>query len=260
MKRGIIVASFGTSYPETRKKCIESIENHIASTYSHCEVVRAFTSYKIIKKLKERDDIHVNTVDQALNDMFQRGVTTVHVQPLHLIPGFEYEKIKRSVAEWMKSGMDITLGKPLMHDDESVKILADIAINIAPDVKVGQGLVYMGHGTEHEANAFYGRLQDAITISRPDIHIANVEGFPELEDITNKLSIYDTVALRPLMIVAGDHAINDMAGDEEDSMKSIIEASGKDTLTILQGLGEEEAIADRFITMIKNSFTNSGLS
>jgi sirohydrochlorin cobaltochelatase len=252
MKKGIIVASFGTSFPNVRKKAIETIENKIKATYSNYEIRRAFTSNMIIKKLKERDNLHIHTPHEAIQAMINDGYECIHVQPLHVIHGFEYEKVQKAVklAAHNKS-VKVTMGLPLLSREEHYDEIIDILNHLTP-TKDNHAYLLMGHGTEHHANASYAMLQMKFSDNRKDMFIANVEGYPELEHVIPKLRSYDKVTLMPLMIVAGDHAMNDMAGDEE-SFKSELEALGKEVTCVIKGLGELEAIEDIFVKRIQKS-------
>lgn len=253
MKKGIIVVSFGTSYEQTRKRCIESIENKISSEFTECKVARAFTSNFIIKKLKERDGIHVNTISEAIQDMKSHGIEKIYVQPLHMIPGFEYEKVKRAVSMANHDkALTVTLGMPLMNAEEDYELLIEAIRARLPKSGDEEGVILMGHGTEHFANACYSMLQAKFKDVNPNIYIANVEGYPELGHIIDDLSQYKKMTLMPLMIVAGDHAQNDMAGDDDDSFKSMLEEKGISVECIVEGLGENLGVQEIFLNRVKS--------
>jgi sirohydrochlorin cobaltochelatase len=254
MKKGILVVSFGTSYKETSKKCIESIENKIESVYSKYTVKRAFTSNFIIKKIKERDGICIDRPLEALEKMIVSGINEIHVQPLHIIPGFEYEKIKRAVVLVKhRHNVKITIGSPLLNKEEHYDQVIEALLNRLPNENDNEGIILMGHGTEHFANACYSMLQNKINDKRKDVLIANVEGYPEIENIMKKIEgKYQKILLMPLMIVAGDHANNDMAGDE-DSYKTKLKSQNIEVSYILEGLGQNEMIQDIFINRIAES-------
>lgn len=251
MKKGIVVVSFGTSFPEVEARCIRPVEAEIQEAAPACAVVRAFTSNIIRKKLKKRDNIDVPSPSEAIAALVQQGITTIHVQPLHIIPGLEYEKVKRAVtlAAHDKS-LSITLGKPLLYDEASYDRLIDAMEADLPEAVPGKAVVLMGHGTHHFANACYSMLQAKFRDRRADIHIASVEGYPEIHHLLPKLKGYDHITLKPLMLVAGDHAMNDMAGDEEDSFKSLIEAMGIETECQLKGLGESQKVRALFTQQV----------
>lgn len=254
MKKGIIVVSFGTSYKETRKRCIESIEDKIRNTFSDYDVQRAFTSNMVIKKIQEKEGLKVNKVDEAIKEMKDKGIKEILLQPLHIIPGYEYEKIQHAVkmANHHK-GMKVELNAPLLNHEADYDEVVKSIIRRLPEEKSDEGIILMGHGTEHHANACYSMLQAKFRDVRSDVFIANVEGYPELEHIQSKLSPYRKMTLMPLMIVAGDHAQNDMAGNDDDSYKSIISEMGIEVECILEGLGEQELIQNIFVERVENS-------
>ncbi|MCH4886556.1 sirohydrochlorin cobaltochelatase [Acidaminobacter sp. JC074] len=250
MKKGIIVASFGTSFTEVRKRSIEHIENMISEAFDKYEVRRAFTSNMIIKKLRQRDGLIIDTPSEAISRMVDEGIHDIHVQPLHVIPGYEYEKVKSAVKKYNHhSQVHITLGKPLLCEEGHYDQMVDI-LDKRLKSKDNHAYVLMGHGTEHHANACYSMLQAKLNDNRNDMFIANVEGYPEIDHILLKVKRYEKVSLMPLMIVAGDHAMNDMAGEDDESYKSILEGEGIEVKCLLEGLGENEAIGRLFINRI----------
>jgi sirohydrochlorin cobaltochelatase len=257
MKKGILVVSFGTTYKETREKCIESIEKAIQRAYSDHIVRRSFTSNFIIKKLNERDEIEVDKPYEALEKMIESGIEEIHVQPLHIIPGFEYEKIKKAVRLIkLKSDAKITIGSPLLDKEQDYDELIESLIYRLPREIPSEGILLMGHGTKHFSNACYSMLQNKISDIRDDIFISNVEGYPELGNVMEKIEKnYSKITLMPLMIVAGDHAINDMAGNE-DSYKTSLMEKNIEVSCILEGLGQNEMIQKIFVNKIAKVLNN----
>lgn len=253
MKKGILVVSFGCSIKETRDKCIKSIENRIESTYADYEVWRAFTSNIIIKKLKKQG-ICIDTPTEALEKMIEAGYDEIIVQPLHILQGYEYEKVKNSVLEIKnESNISIVMGSSLLNDEESYDLVIDALMSKLPKENKNEGILLMGHGTSHFSNACYSMLQNKLNEKREDIVIANVEGYPEIEQtIGNIESKFSKMTLLPFMIVAGDHAINDMAG-EENSFKTLLEEKNIEVNCILEGLGENSLIQDIFVQKIFKS-------
>lgn len=250
MKKGILIVSFGSSYEDTRKKCIESIENLVMEQFPTHDVRRAFTSNMIIKKLKTRDKIHVNTPQEALQSMVSDGMDEIIVQPLHIIPGFEYDKVKSAVLLVEQNHkVKISLGLPLLFEEHHYDELINSIIQNLPSCKENEGIIMMGHGTEHYANACYSMLQSKISKIRSDVFIANVEGYPMLEDIMSDVIHYKHLTLQPLMLVAGDHAINDMAGDEE-SFKTDLETECINVSCVLKGLGELDDVRKIFVNRV----------
>lgn len=255
-KKGILVVSFGTSYADTRKVTIEACENKIAENFPDYEVRRAFTSNIIIKVLKDRDKITVNTPKEALTKMQEEGFSEVVVQPLHIIPGEEYnEKILKTVDEFKDSFKSLSVGRPILYGIEDYKDAVEALKVQLPELKANQAVVLMGHGTEHPANASYACLQSVIEDEGLNVIVGTVEGYPALSDVIKKLKARDIkeVTLMPYMVVAGDHASNDMAGDEEDSWKSILKKEGFVVNTYLHGLGENPEYQKLYVERVQNA-------
>jgi len=251
MKKGILIVSFGTSYEKTRRECIESIENRIDDSFKEYEIRRAFTSNMIIKKMKKEYGVHINTPLNALEEMCNEGFEKIIVQPLHVIPGFEYDKVKKAISIIKhKSKAEIVLGTPLLNEIDDYRNLYKAIECKLPKKEENKGVLLMGHGTEHFANACYSLFQRIIEEKRDDVLIVNVEGYPEMDDVLESIQKkYNEMTLRPLMIVAGDHAQNDMAGDE-DSFKTILEDNGIKANCIVEGLGQNEKIQELFVNKI----------
>ena len=244
----ILVVSFGTSYNDTRDKTIGAIENKIAETYPDYEVRRAFTSQIIIDKLKERDNLEIDNVEEALDRLVSDGVKTLVVQPTHLMSGYEYDDLAAAVEEYKDKFDSVAFGAPLLTSEEDFDAVAAALPEITKDYNQdGTAVVFMGHGTEHESNAVYEKLQGKLTDAGLDnYYIGTVEATPSLDDMVAaaKDGGYSKVVLEPLMVVAGDHANNDMAGDEDDSWKSVFEKEGFEVECVLSGLGEFSEIQD----------------
>lgn len=243
MKRGIIVASFGTTYENTRKLCIESIENLIKDEYKGYLVLRAFTSQMVINKLKKRDDIHVFNPSEAVEEMKNQGIDEIYIQPLHIMAGHEYEKLTE---------FGLKVGTPLLSEEEDyLKIVESIGSDGLAD---NDAMVFMGHGTDHEVDKVYEKLESIYHEKGLDnVFIGTVEGSKTLEDIIPKLKEKNVkkVRLKAFMLVAGDHAINDMASDEEDSWKSQLEQEGFQVDVCLKGLGEYKAVQEIFLSHLE---------
>ncbi|WIV11803.1 sirohydrochlorin cobaltochelatase [Proteiniborus sp. MB09-C3] len=260
MKKGIVVVSFGTSYEETRRLCIESIENKIKKEFSDYQVERAFTSQMVINKLRKRDGILVNNVTEALEKMRQEGICQVFIQSLHIIPGHEYNKLLRQVELFKEKNSDITIhvGAPLLNNDADYKRSVE-AIEIKA-LNNNEAVVFMGHGTDHDSDSSYDLLERQFREEYSDkIFIGTIEGSSKLEDIISQLleQKINKVKLMPFMLVAGDHAMNDMAGDEEDSWKSILISNGFQVEVTMNGLGENEKIQDIFVSHLKDAMKNN---
>lgn len=247
MEKGILVVSFGTSHLDTMKKTISVIEQEISERFQEYRVYRAFTSGMIIRKLKRTENLAVDTVQEALNRMKEDGIEDVIVQPTHIINGVEYDRMMKELMENMFLFRRIRVGKPLLSsvDDYKKSIHAMMAETQLEDDEV---LVLMGHGTDHHANSAYPTLEYTFhALGYNQVLVGTVESFPELKNVMAKLEISGKkkVVLMPFMLVAGDHAKNDMAG-EEDSWKSELEDAGYEVRVIMKGLGEFEGIRKIF--------------
>jgi sirohydrochlorin cobaltochelatase len=248
----ILVVSFGTSFADTREKTIGAIERAIADAYPAYEVRRAFTSQTVIDILKKRDGITINNVDEALAQLKKDGVRELIVQPTHIMEGFEYDSLIAELKPHEGDFAHVRYGRPLLVTDEDFDALADV-ITAGSKPSDDDAVVFMGHGSEHSASVAYAKL-DELLKSRGFQHyyVATVEASPTIDDVTAALAQTSVkrVTLQPLMIVAGDHATNDMAGDDDDSWKSILESKGYSVTPILKGLGEYEAIQQMFVRRI----------
>ena len=242
----ILVVSFGTSYNESRDATIGATEQAIQAAFPQYEVRRAFTSQIIIDKLAERDGLEIDNVTQALDRAAADGIKNLIVQPTHLMNGYEYTDLKDELANYEDIFDQIVMGEPLLTSDEDFEAVISAITTDTASYDDGQtAIVFMGHGTEADSNAVYTKLQEMISADGFDnYYIGTVEAAPSLDDIVASLEgkDYTRVVLEPLMVVAGDHANNDMAGDEDDSWKSILTAKGYEVECILEGLGQKPAV------------------
>lgn len=249
--KAILVVSFGTSYNDSRNITIGGIESAIRENYPDYDVKRAFTAQIIIDKLKERDGIKIDNVTEALDKLVANGVKTLIVQPTHLMHGFEYDDVMAELEGYKDKFDSISVGEPLLTgDDDMAAVIETITARTASYVDPGTAIVFMGHGTEHEANAIYATMQEKITaVGYSNYFIGTVEATPSIDDVVAavKAGGFTKVVLEPLMVVAGDHANNDMAGDEEDSWKSAFEAEGIKVECVLEGLGQFNEIQDIYV-------------
>ena len=247
----ILVVSFGTSFNDSREATIGAIEKAIQDKFPQYEVRRAFTSQIIIDKLKERDDLDIDNVTEALDRAAADGIKNLVVQPTHLMDGLEYNDLKDELAKYEDTFDQISLGEPLLTSDDDYDNVITAITDATKDYNNDDtAVVFMGHGTEAESNHIYTDLQEKITAAGFDnYYIGTVEAEPSLEDITAavKKGDYKKVVLEPLMVVAGDHANNDMAGNEEDSWKTTLTNEGYEVECLLQGLGQIPAIQDIYV-------------
>ncbi len=246
VKPVLLVVSFGTSYNDSRDITIGAIENALQDTYPEYEVRRAFTSQIIIDKLKERDGLEIDNVTEAMDRLVADGVKEVVIQPTHVMSGYEYDDVIAEVTPYQDKFDSFKTGEPLLITDADYdKVVSAITTQTAAYDVDGTAIVFMGHGTEHDANATYAKLQQKLTDAGQDNYfIGTVESTPSVDDVLALVQASNAkkVVLLPLMIVAGDHANNDMAGDEPDSWKSVFTAAGFEVECLIQGLGQNTAI------------------
>jgi sirohydrochlorin cobaltochelatase len=254
MKKGIIIVSFGTTYERTRRLCIESIENRVKEEYKDFLVLRAFTSQMVINKLKQRDNYIVRNPKEALEKMKDNGIENIYIQPLHIIPGHEYEKLIRQTRVFLNenNNFNIQIGKPLLYDDlDYYRIIEGLKEDA---IKDNEAIVFMGHGTDHSADEAYEKLENAFKQEGyNNIFIGTVEGRKTIDDIIVKLKEQKIkrVKLMPFMLVAGDHAINDMASESPDSWRTKLISEDIEVEVNLKGLGEIKNIQDIYMDHLK---------
>lgn len=248
-KRAILTVSFGTSHADTCAKTIGAIEDAIRKQYPQYSFYRAWTSSFIRKKMKNSAGIHIFSVREALNQMIKDGITEVVVQPTHIVHGIENVQMVKEIESVQSSFEKMAVSLPLLSRKEDVECVADFLMD---EWKTGENefVVFVGHGTKQQSNSAYAALNEQIRekgISNMGVGV--LKGLPTIEDIiavaekTNARKI----VLVPFMIVAGDHAKNDMSGEEEDSWKSVFEKEGYEVRCVLKGLGEYDRIRRMFL-------------
>lgn len=251
MKQALVVVSFGTTYPDTLKKTIAAIESDMAGAFPGWEIRRAFTSGKIIRKLRERDGVEVDTPAQALGRLAEEGFERVAIQPTHVINGEEFEKLEGQAAPFRERFQGMAIGKPLLTSIADYRELAKTLCKALPEKESNRAIVMMGHGSDHFSNAAYPMLEYVLhDMGRTDVFIGTVEGYPALGQVKTRVREFGAkaVTLLPLMIVAGDHAVNDMAGDDAGSWKKQFAAEGYKVDWVLQGLGELGAVRAQLVS------------
>ena len=250
MGKAILGVSFGTAYAETRKKTVEAIEGELAAAFPERRLYTAWTSGMILRKLKKLGEETPDTLSEALEKMGRDGVTDVLVQPTFLQAGYEMRMVRETLAEWKGRFDSITLGEVLVAGPADLDALAGALETHFSAVGTDDALVLMGHGSEGADFYPYEKLTAAFRRDgKENFCVGTVEFAPgiapalELVQARRPRRTY----LAPLMIVAGDHAINDMAGDEPDSWKNRLAALGTDTECILKGLGEYPEVRALFV-------------
>lgn len=245
----ILAVSFGTSHRDALEENIAPIEADLAAAFPERTLRRAFTSGMILRKL-EREGTHIDDVPAALTALAAEGCADVVIQPTHILNGDEYDKLAAQAAPFAGRFARLRLGRPLLTSAEDYHAAAAALLEELPPERADTALVYMGHGTGHFSNAAYAQLEYVFhDLGRRDVIIGTVEGYPGLEEALRRVRERgaDRVELRPLMIVAGDHAKNDLAGPEPDSWKSRLEAEGYAVRCVLRGMGANPGIRARFV-------------
>ena len=250
-EKDLLVVSFGTSFNDSRRLTIGGIEAAIDKAVEDFAVRRAFTAQIIIDHVERRDGIHIDNMKEALDRAVANGVKILVVQPTHLMHGFEYDELVEELAGYADAFEQIVVSEPLLTTDEDFDRVADIMIDIIKDYDDGKtAIVYMGHGTEHEYNKIYSQMQDVLAAKGAvNYYIGTVEAEPSIDTVLEAIKDkgYTRVVLRDMMVVCGDHANNDMAGDEEDSWKSVFTAAGYEVECVLEGLGQVPAIQQIYV-------------
>jgi sirohydrochlorin cobaltochelatase len=254
-KKGILLVAFGTSIPEAETS-FQNIDKKVKKTFPGVEVRWAYTS-KIIRHKLAREGKDINSPSEALAKMMDDDFTQVAVQSLHTIPGEEYTALRTTAKGFvgMPKGMrNIFVGTPLLYSPADVeKTVKIMAAQFPKERTPDEAVVLMGHGTPHAANIYYPALQYYFGKLDPNVFVGTVEGSPTLDDVLSGLQQRNITKayLLPLMSVAGDHARNDMAGDEDDSWKSVLTANGITCVPVLKGTAEYNAIADLWLDHLK---------
>ena len=269
----LLVVSFGTSFNDSRAEDIKGIEDALAEAFPDWSVRRAFTAQIIINHVQARDDEHIDNMQQALDRAVANGVKNLVVQPTHLMHGAEYDEMVEAIDEYKDKFESVAIAEPMLgevgddatviNDDKAAvaQAITDEAVKEAgydsmeAAAEDGTAFVFMGHGTSHTANVTYDQMQTQMeNLGFTNAFIGTVEGEPEdtaCDVVIDKVKDagFKKVILRPLMVVAGDHANNDMAGDDEDSWKSMFEASGDfDEIDCqIEGLGRIDAVEQLYV-------------
>ena len=280
----LLVVSFGTSFNDSRAEDIKGIEDALAKAYPDWSVRRAFTAQIIINHVEARDDEVIDNMQQALDRAVENGVKNLVVQPTHLMHGAEYDEMTEAINEYKDKFESVAIAEPMLgevgddatviNDDKKAvaQAITDEACKEAgfdsmdAAAEAGTAFVFMGHGTSHTANITYDQMQTQMEdLGFKNAFIGTVEGEPEdtaCDKVIEKVKEagYKNVVLRPLMVVAGDHANNDMAGDDEDSWKSQFVASGNfDKVDCqIEGLGRIEAVEKLYVEHTKAAIDSLG--
>ncbi len=257
-KRAILLAAFGTTIPEAQK-ALDEVEKRVRQEFPGVEVRWAYTSGMVRKKLASMGKT-LDSPEMALARLMDEDFTCVAILSLHTIPGREFHELAQNARLFgqMSGGFGkVSVAWPLLSSREDNVRVAKAMIRQIPSGRKPQDVVVlMGHGSEHHpSDAIYSAMNQVFHELDPNIHVATVDGYPQLEDILPKLAAAKTrkVFLMPFMAVAGDHARNDMAGDEPDSWKSVLKARGYDCEVVLKGTAEHAEIVDVWLDHLRTA-------
>jgi len=262
-KDAIVVMSFGTTYKDTRAKTIDATVDAIKAAHPNTKVITAFTSHIIRDRIQQKEGITYPTPEEALAELKKDGYTRVALASLDVIPGMEYNYDAAVYNLYKNNFKKMTLGTSLMYwmgqENQTDQVIETLKAVQSQFPKLGKedGLLIMAHGTPDPSNAYYSVIQDRIhTLGMKNVFVYTVEGTPNLEQVIPQLKLHGIkhVTLMPFMMVAGDHANNDMAGAEPDSHKSILEKEGFKVDTYLHGLGENQNIRNLFVERANESW------
>ena len=251
MKKALLAASFGTVHAETRRLNIEAVEKDLASAFPDRGFYRAFTSGFIRKKLRETEGLCVDSLPEALERMLSDGVTDALVQPTHLLRGSEFSAVEDTVRSYARRFESLRLGTPLLSDGGDIKAMASALGEIFSYVSPGEMLGLMGHGSaETETNPFIPLQSELVSLGFKNFAVGTVEHEPGIAPV---LALADKlkpsrIYLAPLLLVSGGHALEDMAGDGENSWKTLLERRGYETECVLTGLGEYARIREMYVS------------
>lgn len=262
-KDAILVLSFGTTFKDSRQKTIDQTVADIKAAHPDQKVVVAFTSHIIVDRIKANEGITVPTPEQALEQLKKEGYTRVAITSLDVIPGMEYAYDSAIFDLYKNDFKKMTLGTPILYwmgqegqRDDLAEFVQALKTQF-PKLGKDDAVLVMAHGTPHPANAYYAVVQDRFDEANVgNVLIYSVEGWPHLDTVIPQLKAKGIkhVYLMPMMMVAGDHANNDMAGAEEDSHKSILEKEGFTVTPYIYGLGENAAVRHMFVERADESW------
>lgn len=254
LKKAILVISFGTSYSDTRDNAIGAIEEDIKKTYSDYEVRRVFTSKIIIDKLKKYNNLEIDNITLALERLIKDKFETVICQPTYVMNGYEYCDMIKEVNRFKNKFKSLQFGTPLLTSTQDYKDVVNAINKEMPKLSFNDALVLVGHGTKHFANSTYAALDYQFKDNgNKNIFVGTVESYPSLNTVLKQIKdlYFKKIYLMPLMVVAGEHALNDIAGDNEKSWKTAFEKEGFEVQAILKGLGEYQSIRKIYAEHIK---------
>jgi sirohydrochlorin cobaltochelatase len=268
VKRGILLVAFGSSMPEGQV-AIDEVESAVRRAYPDTEVRVAYTSRIIMRKIAREQNKIIDEPAVALAKMAYEGFTDVVVMSTHVIPGAEYQDLEAVVDGFRlmsergtKAGFrSLTLSKPLLSGGVDFERMAQVMIDTYAKEGSDGAVVFVGHGTHHFSDAAYSALQTALWQKSPNFFVGTIEGLPSYDDVLSQLKATKNkrVVLAPAMIVAGDHATNDIGGEEDDSWRSMLAAEGYSVTPKFTGLGQNAAVQRLLVDKLREAWSGLGL-
>ncbi len=248
----ILIVSFGTTYPKTRQKTIGAIENEFKKKFPEADIFRAFTSTVVISRIAKNEGIKIDTPVEALNRIYRMNFDRVYVQPLHIIPGIELHQMLNQVKQFKGKFKQLIISKPLLSSYKDYVEVTAFLKGIQIPKETNEATLFMGHGTSDRAFTAYACLDHMLIGSKH--YLGTVESYPDIEFEISRLKAahISKVNVQPFMIVAGNHAHNDMDSRKPHSWRYILENEGIQVVTHLKGLGEYPFIQKMFINHLMN--------
>lgn len=255
-QKAILLVSFGTSYLDSKEKTIDKILTDVTEAFPDYRIYQAWTSKMILQILRERDNLYIPTLEEAMAEILNDGIDRLTVQPTHLINGLENEVMIKTIRDHAPAHMQISFGAPLLSTTGDHRAALEAVLAELNPLNGEEALVFMGHGTSHYTNSVYAALDYMLKeMGHSNIFMGTVEAYPDLNVLIRQIEKTPArrVHLFPFMLVAGDHANNDMAGDGKDSWKSLFEAAGYEVACHLKGLGEYPGIRRLYLEHLREA-------
>lgn len=256
MKKAIVVASFGCSIKDSREKYIETIENAVKGTYKDVDCFRVFTSEIIRRKVKREENLDIHNMKSCLQKLKEDNYTHVYVSVTHIIPGFEYEKILRAVSEYKNDFEEIKVARTFLDEHLGNDEINVIKSYIRTDLQNDEVVVLVGHGSNHDSHKYYKKVEKLLRNHVKNSYVVSIEGNLFIDDIIDELKErkYTKIYLYPFLIVSGDHALNDIGSDDDESIKSKLSSNGFDVEMFFSGLGENENAINLFVDRLNEIY------
>lgn len=256
MNRAIVIVHFGTTHQDAIRKALDPFVNDVRNAFCDYEVTEVYSSGFIRKALARKHGITKPSLEEVLDRLSEEGCEEVIVQPTVLMMGIEYDRISKTIEQYQSRFSSIVLGRPLISSRADYDTIIEI-LDCEYDIRKnpGDAFLFMGHGSEHPGEAIFAAMDYRMKHDgMRNAYVGTVEGYPSLEVVLPDVILADpeVVYIIPMLIVAGDHAVNDMAGDDEASWKSRIEAAGYDVVPVIKGLGEIPGIRNMVIDHIRD--------